>query len=85
MKLAVPAASLTVRSLIDKVAASLSVIVPVPVASAMVTKPPVMPLRVIVHVSDASTIASLVIGTVKVCVAPVLELAGKVNVPLLAE
>ncbi|MNI29840.1 hypothetical protein D3C87_715890 [compost metagenome] len=65
------------------VAGSLSVMVAVPVAVAMVVSP-VIPESVAVKVSLVSVMLSLITGTVKVCVAPLTDPAGKVTVPVVA-
>ncbi|MNI22451.1 hypothetical protein D3C85_1290940 [compost metagenome] len=61
---------------------SLSVMVVVAVAVPMVTSPPVTLLIVALNVSSASTISSLLTGTVNVNVLPAAAPAGNVKVPL---
>ena len=83
VKVAVPALSVTtVSAFIATPATSSSVIVPVAVGLLMVTSPPVILVMVARYVSVGSTRSSSVIETVKVLVAPLVEPAGKVRVPL---
>ncbi|MNI20082.1 hypothetical protein D3C87_715920 [compost metagenome] len=65
-------------------AASLSVMVTAALAVAMVTKPPVTPVKVPLKVSFGSTRLSLLIGTLKVKVVPAAAFARKFSVPLVA-
>ena len=66
----------------ETTASSLSVIVPVAVPSPLiVTKPPVIPLKVTVNNSDASTISSSFIGTLNVLTVPLVEFAPNETVP----
>ena len=74
--------SVTVTSSITTFAESLSVIVPKPVASAIVTKPLLILLKSTLKVSVSSTNASSVVTTLMVCVSPAVPV--KVNVPLVA-
>ena len=80
VKVAVPSPSFTAILSIAKLALSLSVIEPTPCASAIVTRPFEMFDKFAKNVSVASAIPSSVIGTVKVCVSPLLPAKVKVSV-----